>query len=302
MRFCEYKEKFLHHIAKEKRYSEHTLTSYLTDLSGFEVFVLTLYEITTIPEITDVMVRSWVVSLKVDGRSVTTINRKISTLKSFFKWMKKTNLLTIHPMDKIKTMKKPKRLPTTVKYDKITYAMASSIEDKQHNPYIDARDSLIVALFYQSGMRRAELTHLSHQSIDLDRGELKVLGKGRKERRIPLTPTMVNHIKKYLDIKCQFFGELMLKDSFFCTEKGSPIYDKLVYRIVRTRLQDSGVSGKASPHVLRHSFATHLLDNGAEINAIKDLLGHSNLAATQVYTHNSIAKLKEVYQKAHPRK
>ncbi len=287
--------KFSEYLRYEKRYSDHTVLSYSTDLDAFRNFLLIQYQFEAIQSIKHTHIRSWIVAMMQRKVSAKSINRKISTLKSFFKYLKKTKEISTNPTLKIVAPKVGKRLPEYVQEDRI-----SKLLDYNHQEiedYAPLRNLLIVEMLYLTGMRRSELIHLKWSDVDMVNFEIKVLGKGNKERIIPINPIFFEKLAKLKSL--EKFEE---KDSFlFLTDKGKKMYDKLVYNLVKTSLATVSSAKKKSPHILRHSFATHLTNNGAELNAVKDLLGHANLAATQIYTHNSIERLKEVYRKAHPK-
>lgn len=291
---------FLNYLKVEKRYSSHTFLSYENDLNGFIIFCKQDYETDLLKNILHLHIRSWIVSLMSDNNSVVTVNRKISTLRTFYKWALRKGYTTTNPMLKILAPKKPKRLPVTVQDANINRLLEPGIgNEAMVHPYREARDTFIIELFYSTGMRRAELVGLKVSDINLQRKEVRVLGKGNKERSIPLTDELIQSFNKYQ--KERNMLEDCAETALFLTEKGKAIYPRLVHDIVAGKLASITTLSKKSPHVLRHSFATHMLDRGADLNAIKEILGHANLAATQVYTHNSISKLKEAYGKAHPR-
>lgn len=287
---------FLKHIKFEKRYSEHTQLAYQTDLNQFSLFLKNTYDLTAIEQIKHIHVRAWLVSLMQEKISTKSINRKLSCLKSFFKFSLKRKELEINPMAKIVSPKLGKRLPTYVD-QKAMDVLFNEIDFS--DDFIGRRDRTIMELLYLTGIRRSELIGLKRTDLDLEQNLLKVLGKGKKERLIPFTAKMKEVFLKYLIILDEAFE---VKEPFlFLTQKGKQLYPKLVYLIVKNNLSLVTSIEQKSPHVLRHSFATHLSNNGAELNAIKELLGHSNLSATQIYTHNSIDRLKSIYQNAHPK-
>lgn len=229
------------------------------------------------------------------------VNRKISALRSFYKWLIKKNRVEVNPMVKIITPKMPKRLPVVVRDVNISKLMESSIDinDNENARYRNARDHFIIILLYSTGIRRAELVSLRLKDFDVSRKEIRVTGKGNKVRSIPLTDALLDVFKDYIEVRKSIAepGD----DTLLFSDSGKPIYARMVYNIVNRQLGAITTLTKKSPHVLRHSFATHMLDRGADLNGIKEILGHANLAATQIYTHSSIAKLKDIYAKTHPR-
>ena len=285
--------KFLEYLEYEKRYSKHTIVSYKTDLLQFDVYLSVLFEV-GIEEATHVMIRSWMVTLVESGISSRTINRKKSTLQVFYKYLKAKVLIEESPMQKVVAPKVEKRLPHYVKRQDME-SLFSEVEFT--NDFSGSRDRLILELFYSTGMRLSELVELKEGSVLED--SIKVVGKRNKERMIPITGVMRGKIIDYIRFKRNDFPGST--QSLFVTDKGEKLYQKFVYRKVKHYLSLVTSQSKKSPHVLRHTFATHMLDNGAELNGIKEMLGHASLSATQGYTHNSIEKLKKVYKQAHPR-
>ncbi|MFI5219976.1 MAG: tyrosine recombinase XerC [Bacteroidia bacterium] len=290
---------FLSYLKFEKRFSQHTLTAYETDLKQFFNYLQSQYQTTDVKEVTHFFVRSWMVSLVDKKTTAKSINRKISTLKSFFKFLVKEKMVEQNPMVKIVVPKIPKRLPDFVSTEKMELLFKHVEFDEG---YKGARDRMMLELLYGTGMRRAELAGLQDNSIDFGNNTVKVLGKRNKERVVPLTPSLVKMLKNYLGEKNSYLKTCNQPNNFlFLDSHCKQIYPKLIYLTVKKYLGAVTTSKKKSPHVLRHSFATHMLNNGADINAIKELLGHASLAATQVYTHNTIEKLKKVYKQAHPK-
>ncbi|MBL0236521.1 MAG: tyrosine-type recombinase/integrase [Saprospiraceae bacterium] len=290
-------QSFLRYISSEKRYSPHTVSSYALDLSQFQQFILNTYDLKDLAKISHLHIRSWLASLSESQFSTKTICRKIATLKSFFKFSQKINAGLPNPMRKIISPKIKKRLPVIIQEKEIN---ALSFESKDQNQSFDlVRDQLVVFLLYQTGMRRAELLELSYNRINLAKQQIKVIGKGKKERIIPIGKELQLLIVRYLDM-CKGLGAND-KSQLILTKEGKPAYPRLIHRIVNKYLSTVSVSKKKSPHVLRHSFATHMMDHGADIFAIKSLLGHSTLTATQIYTHNAIEQLRDIYIKAHPK-
>jgi integrase/recombinase XerC len=287
---------FIKYIKFEKRYSEHTQLAYQRDLEQFFLFVNDTYSMIKTEEVRHIHIRAWIVSLIQNGISTKSINRKLSCLKSFFKFVIKRGTLSLNPMSKIVSPKSGKRLPVFVD-QKAMEQLFQEIDFGED--YVGLRDRAIIELLYLTGIRRAELIELKKNDLDLEQKQLKVLGKGKKQRIIPITNALKKTLSAYLLVAdSQFGGE---EPFLFLTRKGKKLYPKLVYLLVNNNLSKVTSIEQRSPHVLRHSFATHLSNNGAELNAIKELLGHSNLSATQIYTHNSIDRLKSIYQKSHPR-
>lgn len=286
---------FLNYLQYERRCSKHTLTSYTTDLAQFEAYLTSQYEV--IPESSNHgMIRSWLIELAEDGLDPSTINRKIACLRSFFKFLLREGLITRNPMVKVRVLKTPKRLPHFVRDPEMTRVLDHASTPENHAQW---RERLILELLYGTGMRLSELTGLQERRVNFHDHTIKVLGKRNKERIIPFPKPLAEVIRSYTASRNK---EIEMKDHGYLlvTDSGEPLYPSLVYRLVNRALKASSVE-KKSPHVLRHTYATHLLDKGAEINAVKDLLGHSSLAATQVYTHNSMEKLKKVFEQAHPK-
>ncbi len=306
---------FISYLRVEKKYSPHTCLSYQNDLDGFASYCTHQYETSDIKAIKHTHIRSWMVVLMGDDTMASTINRKISALRSFYRWLILRGHVRVNPMDKVAAPKKPKRLPTTVPDAAISRLMEADISPADtKETYAQVRDHFIMQLLYSTGIRRAELVSLNISDIDIPRSEMRVTGKGNKVRAIPLTPYLTDAFRTYMQYRNrEFLGSNSQPptpnsqpthehDALFLTDKGQRIYARLVYAIVHRELSATTTLDKRSPHVMRHTFATHLLERGAPLNAIKELLGHASLAATQVYTQNSIARLRETYKKAHPRK
>jgi integrase/recombinase XerC len=286
--FCEY-------LKHQKRYSSHTIVAYQKDLEQFQYFLNSQYEINESTRVTSLIIRSWIVELIEKGISPRSINRKISTLKSFFKYLLKNKIIKTNPLLKVVTPKIATRLPVFVGESEMTNLFS---EVKFERTYEGFRDQLILELFYASGIRLSELIELKVNSIDFSNRTIKVLGKRNKERIIPYTEKIKVNFHSYSKLR----SNLGFKNNyFFLTKKGEKMYPKLVYRIVNYYLSHITTVSKKSPHVLRHTFATHMLNNGADLNSIKEILGHANLSATQVYTHNTIEKLKNIHKQAHPK-
>ncbi|RZL20558.1 MAG: integrase [Pedobacter sp.] len=288
---------FLIYLQHEKRYSQHTVTSYKTDLEGFEGYIQTTFEI-PVTEAKATHIRSYMVSLMEGSSSESTINRKISTIRSFYKFLLREEKIKNNPMQLIKAPKIPKRLPVFIETEKINHLLdADGIFDESFNL---TRDHLVIEMLFGAGIRLSELIQLKETDVDFYSGTLKVLGKRNKERIIPINKQLINQLNSYLHLKkLQKFNNNLF--NLIVTNTGAAAYPKLIYRIVSSYLKLVSTSDKKSPHVLRHSYATSLLNAGADLNAIKELLGHASLAATQVYTHNSIERLKTIYKQAHPK-
>lgn len=292
------KARFIDYLQFEKRYSPNTLIAYTNDLDQFFQFVKERYGIDNISEIDHQIVRSWLIELMENHISARSANRKLTTLKSFFKYLLKEGRVSENPMNKIVPPKVSRRLPYFVEQDKMSRLFS---EAYFNDDFSGIRDSLILDLFYSTGMRLSELINLRHHDVDVDRMTIKVLGKRNKERLIPFSANLSKQILKYIEQKRNEFGNVGGSSFFIVNDKGKQLYPKFVYRVVNRYLTLISTIEKKSPHVLRHTFATHMLNNGADLNAIKELLGHCSLAATQIYTHNTIEQLKSIYNKAHPR-
>lgn len=290
-------DSFLQYLQYEKRFSPHTVLAYQKDLEQFTTFIMEICGLTSVAEVRHSHIRSWVVELLSGDITPRTVRRKLSALKSYFRFLLKREHLSHNPMLKVSSPRMGKRLPVVVNapelgrlFDHVTFG-----ED-----FEGRRDRLLMEMLYATGMRRSELINLKIGDIDFHAGQFRVLGKGDKERLIPFGSELSGQIRAYMSIReATFPGDPY--PNLFLTGKGQPLYPKMVYNIVHKWLSLVTTVEQRSPHVLRHSFATHLSENGADLNAIKALLGHANLAATQVYTHNSIEKLKKVYRKAHPK-
>lgn len=288
---------FLEYLRYEKRYSAHTLIAYRQDLEAFLSFLDTQYGPTTIAQITHPLVRSWLAALKEEGLGSGSINRKISTLKSFFRFCLKQGLLEATPMAKVISPKAGTRLPSFLKEEETRQLVETLQRSADDWKSLNAR--MLITIFYSTGMRLSELLNLKEKQVDWSKGQIKVLGKGNKERIIPVSPALLDLIRDYSHRKKTEFEKT--DDVLLVTEKGKKLYPKYAWLLVNTYLGTVSTLEKKSPHVLRHSFATHLMNNGAGLEAVRELLGHSSLAATQVYTHNTIDKLKDIHKKAHPR-
>jgi len=297
------KDKYIDYLTFEKRYSTHTILAYRADLDEYSGFLQSQYNIIDLLQSDHTLIRSWLISLLELKNSNRSVNRKISTLKSFYRFCEKMGLLETNPMIKVVAPQISKQLPVFLTHNNID-TLFQSVDFG--SGLKGSRDKLILTLFYATGIRREELVNIKTNDIDLTTGTIKVLGKRNKERIIPIGPKVIAEINNYLLIRSNSTiivddANLNNNTTLFVTTRGLPVNPKLVYSIVHKYLALISSSSKLSPHVLRHTFATHMLDDGADINAIKELLGHSSLAATQVYTHNTIEKLKTIYKQAHPR-
>ncbi len=291
-------EQFLIYLQHEKRYSSHTIQSYHSDLLQFNDFITERFEV-SLNEVTYQMVREFIVYLLDEFKMTeSSISRKLSALRSFYKYEIKLGLVLDNPMPLIRAPRLPKRLPVFVNDEKLDELLDS--DDFFDESFSSVRDKTIIEALFGAGLRLSELLFLKENDVDFYEGTLKVLGKRNKERIVPVSDVLVNQLKKYIELKLtQNFNNKTGR--LFVTDKGADAYSKLIYRIVQRYLKLISTQKKLSPHVLRHSYATSLLNKGADLNAIKELLGHSSLAATQVYTHNSVERLKSIYKQAHPK-
>jgi integrase/recombinase XerC len=289
-------QKFIDYLLLEKKYSQNTVVAYKNDIEAFQLFLSQEFSDSDVSRANYAQIRTWIVQLVDRSISNRTINRKISSLNSYYKFLLKIESIEANPLVKHKALKVSKKIQIPFSETEVN----SVLNTINTTTFEGIRDKLIVELFYSTGIRRIELVQLQLQDVDLSQGHIKVLGKRNKERIIPLLPSVTDTVQAYL------LERLKLKtitdpSILFLTKKGIKIYEMLVYRIITGYFDSISTKVKKSPHIIRHSFATHLLNNGADLNAVKELLGHSSLAATQVYTHNSVAELKKVYEKSHPR-
>jgi integrase/recombinase XerC len=291
------KEAFRDYLQLEKKYSSHTVIAYLNDISYFEVFNKECFEQDTIEQVNYSQIRSWIVLLVDDGVSNSTVNRKIASLKAFYKFLLKTKQIQVSPLMKHRALKVEKKLQIPFSEKELTEAL---FQDFENEAFEEVRNKLIVELFYAAGLRRAELINLKFSNVNLSNNTIKVLGKRNKERILPLLPLVIEQLKLYVQQRTSM-AIIVDHEYLLLNKKGLKLNDSFVYRLINSYFSSVSEKTKKSPHVLRHTFATHLLNNGADLNSVKELLGHSSLASTQIYTHSSLFELKKVYQEAHPR-
>jgi len=292
-----HKESFLQYLQTEKRYSPHTVRSYLNDLDQFYLFLSSLGLPDDPAAITSHDIRAWIVSMLDNSYSTVSVHRKISCLRVFFRYLRKEGIIKIDPLEKVVLPKRKKTLPVFVEEDALVKLLDNfSFEDS----FAGIRNRTIIELLYVTGMRRSELIGLRNNDVDLQEGSVKVTGKRNKQRIIPLVKPFIKRLEEYIKVRD---AEIAPENNgwFFITDKGNKLYDKYVYTTVNRYLSMVTTIEKKSPHILRHTFATHMLNRGADLNSIKELLGHANLSATQIYTHNTFEKLRKVYKQAHPR-
>ena len=290
------KESFIQYLKTEKRYSPHTVKSYSNDLDQFSLFLTKLGQSANQAEASSHDIRAWIVWLMENGYSAISVHRKISCLRVFFRYMRKQGLMQNDPMQKVALPKKEKKLPAFIEEKSMTNLLDGY---GFGDDFAGVRNKTMIEMLYLTGMRRAELIGLKDSDVDIANSEVRVTGKRNKQRIIPLLKSFVVTLEDYIVKR----DETVVRDGewFFVTDKGKKMYDKFVYNKVKCYLSAVTTSDKKSPHVLRHTFATHMLNKGADLNSIKELLGHANLSATQVYTHNTFEKLKKIYKQAHPR-
>lgn len=289
-------DSFIKYLKFEKRFSDHTVKAYRVDLKQFFEFI-DIREEKELDEVDEKLIRGWIIHLLESNISSVSVNRKISTLKTFFKYLLREKKIVSNPMEKVVSPKSRKKIP-------------DFIEEKQMNQLLDfsffnedfegVRNKCIIETFYQTGIRLSELLGITEDAVDLENKTLKVVGKRNKQRILPLSDSLVKLLSDYIQKRNTNFNKNKF-EYLFVTDKGEKVYSKYIYRLVHKCLMHATTLEKKSPHVLRHTFATHMLNNGADLNTIKELLGHANLSATQVYTHNTFEKLKSVYKQAHPR-
>lgn len=287
---------FFKYLQYEKRYSKHTLISYKSDLDQLCNFLSVHYPETSIEEANHAILRDWIISLAEGGINENSINRKLVTLRSFYKFLIKHGRIDKSPVSKLTTLKTKKNLPQFVRENDMNLILDHDLFEET---FVELRDHLIIEILYGTGIRLSELIQLKSPKIDLVNNSIKVLGKRNKERIIPITRNLAALVKKYISKKNEEFNGND-NDYLIVSNRGEKSYPMMINRIVKKYLQGASVD-KKSPHILRHTYATHLLERGADLNAVKDLLGHQSLAATQIYTHNSLGKLKKVFDQAHPK-
>jgi integrase/recombinase XerC len=313
MSFCQYgftvlrmkdigilKEEFIRYMQTERRSSEHTLRAYRNDITCFFECAFDDDSDIDIAGITSLTVRRWVAELVKSGLTPRTVNRKTAALNSFFKYLMRKNKVSHNPVDGITKPKVSKRLPAFIPEEKLSTVLDFCFSEENMANYSSYRDYVILETFYATGMRISELANLKYSDLDFSLRQIKVLGKRNRERIIPMTDIIRQVLEEYLSAKKVFFPDRE-NNYLFLTSKGNRISVKSVYLSVKKSLRLGGVTGKSNPHILRHTFATHILNNGADLNSVKELLGHASLAATQIYTHNTFEKLKIIHNKAHPR-
>lgn len=288
---------FTDYLSLERNYSQHTVSAYIRDLSYFLDYVSDQYDLKNLDQVDYPMIRSWIVLLVEQGNANRTINRKMSSLKAYFRFLLKTGQVVSDPMAKHRALKTSSKIQVPFSAEEIDQVMDLL---SHQDDFVGARDHLMISLFYATGMRRAELVDLRLDDFDWSSGVVKVRGKRQKERLIPLLPGLETIYQRYLNKRLELV-QIVDSSHLLLSQKGVKIYPELVYRVINSYFGKVSKKLKRSPHILRHSFATHLLDEGADLNAVKELLGHASLSSTQVYTHNSIAKLKQAHAQAHPR-
>ena len=291
------KDAFRDYLCLEKKYSSHTITAYCKDINSFESFNKLHFDQENIDQVHYGQIRKWIVSLVDDSVSNVSVNRKIASLKAFYKFLLKTKQIRVSPLLKHKALKTPKVIQIPFS-EKEVLAVLDQIQNTIG--FEEVRNKLIIDLFYTTGMRRAELINLQIENINLSSGTIKVLGKRNKERILPVLSIITDQFSLYL-YERTLLSDIVDNNYFFLTKKGLKLNDSFVYRLINSNFSVVSEKVKKSPHILRHTFATHLLNNGADLNSVKELLGHSSLASTQVYTHSSLSELKNVHKDAHPR-
>jgi len=292
-----YKESFLQYLKIEKRYSPHTVRSYINDLDQFDSFLNGIGQSDDPSEVTSHDIRAWIVKMMDSDYSTVSVHRKISCLRVYYRYLRKEGIVKSDPLQKVVLPKRKKTLPVFIEEK----AMKTLLDDYSFNDDFNGiLNRTIIEMLYTTGMRRSELIGLRNSDIDLSEETVRVTGKRNKQRIIPLLKPFIARLQEYKHLRDKS-TDINKEDWFFVTDKGNKLYDKYVYNIVKGYLSVVTTADRKSPHILRHTFATHMLNNGADLNSIKELLGHANLSATQVYTHNTFEKLKKIYKQAHPR-
>ncbi|HML58448.1 MAG TPA: tyrosine-type recombinase/integrase [Ferruginibacter sp.] len=287
----------MHYLRFQKRYAQHTLLAYAHDLNSFEQYLKETYPDEVPAKAAPVMIRSWLASMRESGIQARTVNRKISALKSFYKYLMREQVIELSPMTAILSPKVKKRLPQYVEKQDMDRLFQDDVFPQD---FKGQTERVILQILYATGIRRSELLNLKEQHIDFSNQTIKVLGKGSKERLIPVSASLLALLREYRELKKQL-NDAADREYLLVNEKGKRLHSGFIYNTVKRYLSTVTTIQRRSPHILRHTFATHLTGNGADLNAVKELLGHSSLAATQVYTHNHIEKLKEIHKKAHPK-
>lgn len=298
-------EQFIQYLRYERNYSSHTVLAYRKDLEQFSLFLTDEYGVDDLSRADADMIRFWLLRLMEEGLSARSVNRKLSSLKSFWRYLLAKGLAKENPCRKLLSPKVHKSLPSFLKKDEMESLLDDVSESEDISEFVAKRNRLMIEMLLQTGMRRSELMGLALSDVDMSSCLLRVKGKRDKQRLIPFGPMLQSMIQDYLDSRAQWQSQCEdlydFSDCLFVRENGKPLYPQLVYRLVHDKLSQCSSLAKKSPHVLRHSFATTLLNNGAQLNAVKELLGHANLSATEVYTHTTFEELKQVYKQAHPR-
>lgn len=298
-------EQFIQYLRYERNYSSHTVLAYRKDLDQFSLFLTDEYGVDDLSRADADMIRFWLLRLMEEGLSARSVNRKLSSLKSFWRYLLAKGLAKENPCRKLLSPKVHKSLPSFLKKEEMESLLDDACENEDISEFVAKRNRLMIEMLLQTGMRRSELMGLALSDVDMSSCLLRVKGKRDKQRLIPFGPMLQSMIQDYLDSRAQWQSQCEdlydFSDCLFVRENGKPLYPQLVYRLVHDKLSQCSSLAKKSPHVLRHSFATTLLNNGAQLNAVKELLGHANLSATEVYTHTTFEELKQVYKQAHPR-
>ena len=289
-------DRFLDYITHEKKYSAHTCTAYEKNLNDFSDFCASHFELYNIEQVDYSQIRTWIISLVEKKNTNRTVNRKISVLRSYYKLLIRTEAITLSPLKLHRPLKVSKKVNVPFSTDEVDRLLNSDLFSKDYEGVLQ---KTIITLLYYTGIRRQELIDLKVTSVDFETNTIKVLGKRNKERMIPLLPGAAAVLKTYLSYKKEL--SVAMPNCFFCSTSGSKLSEGFVYQTVNHYFSMVSTKVKKSPHMLRHSFATHLLNNGADLNSVKELLGHESVAATQVYTHSSLKRIQEIYVKAHPR-